>query len=46
MPSGRHTHGSWLVVQVMIVAILGGAAVICAATLMPVVWTALDHGLR
>jgi hypothetical protein len=46
MPRGRHTHESWLIVEVTIVAILGGAVVICAAALMPVLWTALDHSLH
>ena len=46
MPNRHVIHERWLVVEVMIVAILGGAVVICAAALMPVLWTALDHSLH
>ena len=43
MSSQPVIHERWFIVEVLIVAILGGAVVICAGMLAPVVWTVLSN---
>ena len=46
MSSRPVVHERWFIVEVLVVAILGGAVVICAGMLAPVVWTVLTNSLR
>ena len=38
---GKGFHERWFVVEVLVVAILGGTVLICAGLLVPVLWTAV-----